>query len=118
LPVKKKLGTLPPIASTTSSSLAKTRTSFGLDYYNDAAREIIAFMSDGGWHCQAEFRLVSKSLRKRRGEIEQRGSVFEERQCTHGIVNSKDFRFAATPPPKKPKYAYVERNGVIVQVAL
>lgn len=63
--------------------------------------KLITMLSDGAFHCQADFWVVSKSPHKRRDDLTKRGYQFEERPCTHGIRNSKDFRLASLPKPEK-----------------
>lgn len=60
-------------------------------------QRIIDLCADRGWHCQAEFWVISKSPHKRRDELAKRGYTWDERPCTHGITNSKDFRLIERP---------------------
>lgn len=63
--------------------------------------KIIEMSKDGAWHCRAEWWPITKSPHKRRSDLEAKGYFFEERTCTHGIINSKDFRLVDAPKKRE-----------------
>lgn len=57
--------------------------------------KIIAFSSDGEFHCGNEYRAnFIFSPHKRRSELEAKGWRFEVRPCKHGHARVKDYRMA------------------------
>ena len=69
--------------------------------------KVIEICSDGGWHCQNEFREnYIFSPHKRRVEIEGRKNraetprgkyIFQDRDCEHGFKRQHDYRMIKNP---------------------
>lgn len=81
--------------------------------------KIVELCSDGEWHCQRDFRaLFIWSPHKRRDDLKKRGYAFEERKCTHGIRNSKDYRLRSIPIKERFEYQFDPVRGVMVEVRI